>query len=133
MGMKSGSGEDPFADAEADSEDPEDERPVNDDNLSSDQETDSSGSQLSGMNSSQHHSLPWKYARENVKDGRNMVQFYLQADTKTLESQALADLEDEFDESVLTFDLREAAYRVTLQNHLDEVAEKLREWGYDIE
>jgi len=37
------------------------------------------------------------------------------------------------DEDVLTLDVREAAYQVALQQHLEDVAEQLREWGYDAE
>lgn len=139
-GMKSGSGEDPFADAGSDDQtDTEEDAEGEDTNSEPDREGDTvedsteittdersaTGTQSSG--------LPWKYARENVKDGRSMVQFYLQAETKALESRAVAELESELDESVLTFDLREAAYRVALQQHLDDVADKLRDWGYDIE
>jgi len=68
-----------------------------------------------------------------VKSDRDMVQFYLQQETKAIESQAESDLETMLGESVLTFDLREAAYRVALQEHLDDVADHLREWGYDVE
>jgi hypothetical protein len=126
--MKSGSGEDPFADfdetadeATDDKEDEETEPSVEETTT----ETTSSGTSGAATN------LPWKYARENVKSDRDMVQFYLQAETKSLESQAEADLEGILDESVLTFDLREAAYQVALQQHLDDVADQLREWGYD--
>jgi hypothetical protein len=134
--MKSGSGEDPFADAGSDDQtddegegieaEPERESgTVGDSTEVTTDERSATATQSSG--------LPWKYARENVKDGRSMVQFYLQPETKALESRAVAELESELDESVLTFDLREAAYRVALQQHLDDVADKLRDWGYDME
>jgi len=129
-GMKSGSGENPFEDLDTSDDEEEveeateaDESPVSE----SKNNTESSG------NSATSTSLPWKYARENVKSDRDMVQFYLQQETKAIESQAESDLEAMLGESVLTFDLREAAYRVALQQHLDDVADHLREWGYDVE
>jgi N6-adenosine-specific RNA methylase IME4 len=60
-----------------------------------------------------------------------MVQFFLQQETQALESQAQADLERMLDDNVLALDLREAAYRVALEQHLEDVADYLREWGYD--
>lgn len=162
-GMKSGSGEDPFADAESETDDPDEDEATDDETTETgvgeegeepgrEERSGSSGSagvsttsgpsepgadttdgQTTSSDASQDSSLPWKYSRENVKDGRDMVQFYLQPETKAMESRAVAELESELDESVLTFDLREAAYRVALQQHLDDVADKLREWGYDVE
>jgi hypothetical protein len=141
--MKSGSGEDPFADVGSDSEETteetgtesEQDEPVKTETaVEEEAETGTGESRTASAQTTVNSSgLPWKYARENVKDGRDMVQFYLQADTKALESQAVADLEAQLDETVLTFDLREAAYQVALQQHLDDVADKLREWGYDVE
>lgn len=127
-GMKSGAGEDPFENIDAtDAEQEAEPETGSDPVLDANDEPDSSGS------SEVSTTLPWRYARENVKADRDMVQFYLQAETKAIESQAEADLEAMLNESVLTFDLREAAYRVALQQHLDDVADQLREWGYDVD
>lgn len=127
-GMKSGSGEDPFEDLETSDEETESEGVEDtDDSVVAESRGDN------GVSRNRGTSLPWKYARENVKADRDMVQFYLQQETKAIESQAEADLEDMLGESVLTFDLREAAYRVALQQHLDDVADYLREWGYDVD
>lgn len=62
-----------------------------------------------------------------------MVQFFLQDETERLESRAQTDLEEMLDENMLAFDIRETAYQVALTQHLDDVAAKLREWGYDAE
>jgi len=124
-GMKPGSGEDPFEnvgddDDEGDQESPEQRGGGRD---LDEPATDNSGN--GGV------SLPWKYARENAKSNRDMVQFFLQQETKQREEVAQSELEDRLGEDVLTFDLREAAYQVALEQHLDDVAGRLREWGYD--
>ena len=129
--MKSGSGEDPFEDIESD-DDSDEESPEGESTDSPlEAENQTLSEKESSGNSGGSTSLPWKYSRENVKANRDMVQFYLQAETKTIESKAEGELEEILGESVLTFDLREAAYHVALEEHLDDVAEKLREWGYD--
>lgn len=75
--------------------------------------------------------LPWLYARSGITDGRaRTVQLHLQQSTLDIEQDALRDVP--IDESVNKADLREAAYLVGLTK-LDEVADKLREWGYDFE
>lgn len=115
--MKSGSGpDDPFAEFD---DDEDGTAPDSEDDKSED--TDTAGS-----------SLPWIYARDNAKAGREMTQFFLQEETEQMESDAVDELEDRFsDNEVRAFDVREAAYQVALDQHLDDVAAKLREWGYD--
>lgn len=136
-GMKSGSGEDPFEGLEGGDEDDEGDEPEEPTEMAS--ASESATSELGADDSDEESDtssstgLPWKYSRENVKAQRDMVQFYLQSETKTMESQAEGELEGMLGESVLTFDLREAAYQVALQQHLDDVADQLREWGYDAE
>ena len=132
-GMKSGSGEDPFENigSDDDSKPEEEESESIDNTVETESQAGSDGESFGNGGGST--SLPWKYSRENVKSERDMVQFYLQGETKAIESQAEGELEEILGESVLTFDLREAAYRVALQNHLHDVAEQLREWGYDVE
>jgi hypothetical protein len=74
-------------------------------------------------------SLPWIYARNGITDGRaRTVQLHLQQSTLDEEQAALRDVD--IDESVNKADIREAAYLVGLA-HLDDVADQLREWGYD--
>ncbi|GAA1280153.1 hypothetical protein GCM10009646_78940 [Streptomyces aureus] len=76
--------------------------------------------------------LPWIYARDEITDDRVTVQLHLQQSSKTAESNARAEVEDELGESVKKADLREAALLVGLE-HVDGVADQLREWGYDFE
>lgn len=75
-----------------------------------------------------NESLPWAVQRDSVKSGREMVQFFLQADTQSEEREFERDVEDAAGYDVLLTDLREAAYLVAM-NHPDEVAEILDEWG----
>lgn len=131
--MKSGSGEDPFEDIESNENSSSESSEAESADSTLEQENQTTSTVESSGNGEASSSLPWKYARENVKADRDMVQFYLQSETKAIESQAEGKLEEILNESVLTFDLREAAYRVALQNHLDDVAEQLREWGYDVD
>lgn len=131
--MKSGSGEDPFEDIESNENSSSESNEAESADSTLEQENQTTSTVESSGSGEASSSLPWKYARENVKADRDMVQFYLQSETKAIESQAEGKLEEILNESVLTFDLREAAYRVALQNHLDDVAEQLREWGYDVD
>lgn len=81
--------------------------------------------------SSTSSGLPWIYARNGITDGRaRTVQLHLQQSTLERERDALSDVDIE--ESVNKADLREAAYLVGM-GHLGEVADQLREWGYDAE
>lgn len=137
-GMKSGSGEDPFAEVETgdntdDSNDTDEEESDSSPNAGEaviDEGNESSGSSGGSTASS---SYPWLFTRSNAKDGREMVQFFLQQETQSKESQAQADLEAILGEEPLVLDMREAAYQVALEQHLDDVADQLREWGYDAE
>ncbi|WP_135305621.1 hypothetical protein [Haloarcula amylovorans] len=76
--------------------------------------------------------LPWLYSRSSITDGREKtVQLHLQQSTLDLERAARRDIE--IDDTVKKADLREAAVIVALDRHLEDVADKLREWGYDAE
>lgn len=130
-GMKSGSGGDPFADVD---EDDDSEQVETDQATGTAESATEAGSSNSGSETTGEiggSGLPWKYARSNAKDGREMVQFFLQQETQALESEKQAELESMLDENVLALDLREAAYRIALEQHLDDVADFLRDWGYD--
>lgn len=77
--------------------------------------------------------LPWIYERTSITDGRaKTVQLHLRSSTLDEQRQGLADVEGLLGESVKKADLREAAFIVGL-NHLNEVSDTLREWGYDFE
>lgn len=88
-----------------------------------------SGSETEGAPS--QGKLPWIYRRSSITDGRaKTVQLHLQQSTLDDEHGELTEIEDRIEESVNKADLREAAYLVGLQ-HVDEVTDQLREWGYD--
>lgn len=77
--------------------------------------------------------LPWIYERNSITDGRKKtVQLHLQQSSLDRERDARLDAEDVLGESVKKADLREAALLVGL-DRIDEVANKLREWGYDFD
>ncbi|WP_276256748.1 hypothetical protein [Halomontanus rarus] len=97
-----------------------DQRRVDNDEESSESESTSGG-------------LPWIYRRSSITDGRSKtVQLHLQESTRERQTEALSDIESELGESVKKADLREAALLVGM-DHIDEVADVLREWGYDFE
>lgn len=75
--------------------------------------------------------LPWIYERNSITDGRKTtVQLHLQESTTDRQREAKRDVENVLGESVKKADLREAALLVGLE-HTEEVADVLREWGYD--
>lgn len=75
--------------------------------------------------------LPWIYERSSITDGREKtVQLHLQDATVDQQREVKTDVETLIDESVKKADLREAALLVGFQ-HSEEIAAKLREWGYD--
>lgn len=75
--------------------------------------------------------LPWIYERSSITDGREKtVQLHLQDSTVDQQREVKTDVETLLDESVKKADLREAALLVGFQ-HSEEIAAKLREWGYD--
>lgn len=132
--MKTGSGDDPFADDDsttAESETQTNESPDNsavsaepDPSISPPEETHDSGQA--------EMQIPYKFRRSGVKDGRNRVPIYLQDPTKEREREVKQSLESEFDEDVTMTDLREAVLKVGLENPSD-VQDQLEEWGYGIE
>lgn len=114
--MKEGSGDDPFADDPVTTEpepDPETEQ------------------QASEATEESVRSVPWIFARDNVKSDRSMVQFFLRDQAKDRESEFIDDLEDRLGTTVSKTDAREAAYLAAMDNP-DIVADELREWGFDL-
>jgi len=77
--------------------------------------------------------LPWIYDRDSITDGRaKTVQLHLQESTLDQQRKAKSAIEADLRESVKKADLREAALLIGFQ-HLEEVGDQLREWGYDFE
>lgn len=126
MTMKSGTGDDPFAEDKTEelddqSVDPRDdqddvERSLDD----TDEPTDS------------RTSIPYKFRRDTVKEERGQIQFFLRDFVLEMEDNFVDDLETKLGEDVYVTDAREAAIIFAMQNP-DGVAEIMREWGYDFE
>ena len=128
-GMKEGAGEDPFAD-DADSPDPEPSTEPEPTQEATKMTVDTTSESTERESSTQNQiSIPYKYRRDSVQDGRDRVPLFLQPETKTAEREALRELEERFDDNISLTDLREALVKVGLE-HLDETEESLEEWGY---
>ncbi len=127
--MKKGTGDDPFADDEP--EEPEDEQPVEEPStvsepIMSDSEPASPPTETT--------SLPYYQRRSSVKEDRDdVLQFFVREDTAQGEDdleRAVADALDIRPKELYKLDLREAALLVAME-HPEEIADKLREWGYE--
>ncbi|QKY22276.1 hypothetical protein B4589_017935 (plasmid) [Halolamina sp. CBA1230] len=131
--MKSGTGDNPFADEEP--EEPPDDQEVDE---SADEpsfdigETDSDSSSTS--TTSDEYSLPYYQRRGSVKEDRDdVLQFFVREDTAQGEDELERAVANELDirpKELYKLDLREAALLVAME-HPEEVADKLREWGYE--
>jgi hypothetical protein len=126
-GMKEGAGEDPFAE-ETTTDDPE---PVeaDDDAQATAGEPSEQSSTETAESQQQSMTIPYKFRRDGVQDGRDRVPLFLLPETKRAERDALRELEERFDADVSLTDLREALVRAGLE-HLDDVEGELKEWGY---
>ena len=142
-GMKSGAGDDPFADDD-DQEDDVDEdssKPApethHEDHREDTSETDSTST--TAMPGIPDHpgdveaTLPWIHRRDGVKDDRSHKTIhYTEHTLKRERRELLGAIEDELGDDVELTDAREAAYLVGM-DHVEEVADLLQEWGYAIE
>lgn len=96
----------------------------------SDPPADESGTDASsGDDGSGPGRLPYIYARESVKDGRQQRPIFLRDEVEDGIPELVDELEAAFGENVYRTDVMEAAVEVA-QEHPDLVAEKLGEWGY---
>jgi hypothetical protein len=136
-GMKSGAGSDPFADDDEDASKNE-EKNAQEANVTAEGEIESetddnsthdSLEESESVNRSDSEDLPYIFRRNGVKDDRKMVQYFLRDDTEDLETEVKRAVEQDLDTDVYLTDLREALVRVGAE-HVDEVANELREWGY---
>ncbi len=64
-----------------------------------------------------------------VSNDRKMIQYFLREDTETIESEAQHAVAQILDTDAYVTDLCEALVRVGAE-HVDERADKLRDWGY---
>lgn len=147
MTMKSGAGDDPFADEPSDAdpepqEDPADEaveeesatEQPEEDIATSDTSEDSSEPNPQPDASSEDPDIPRIMARSSVKENRdNVLQFFVTEETAQREDAFERAVAEELDirvKDLMKLDLREAAYLVAMQ-HPEETAEILNEWGYE--
>lgn len=124
-GMKEGAGEDPFADETTtdDSEAEDADSQATAETASEQSSTETTERQQQSM------TIPYKFRRDGVQDGRDRVPLFLHPETKRAERDAVRELEERFDTDVSLTDLREALVRAGLA-HLDDVEGELEEWGY---
>lgn len=138
-GMKSGAGSDPFDNDSGDDNTPEAEQETSDNrtgessgsesNSQTETETSSTtGSQDSDTDQSEDR-LPYIFARNTVKSDRKMTQYFLRDEAQAVEKDTKQAIEEELGTEVSLIDVREALVLVGAE-HLDEVADRLREWGY---
>lgn len=78
-----------------------------------------------------NESYPYKLRRKTVNDDREQVPFFLRDHVLDGEQGLKNELEKRLGETVYKSDYREAAM-VIAQENPEQVAEKLREWGYDL-
>lgn len=142
--MKSGAGDDPFAEEQdTTTEDPTGRTEHQDSKAGtgSSSETDHDDRAVASPESmvksvdettNEREELPYIYSRYGVKEDRRMIQYFLREETEVLERDAKQAIESELGTDVYLTDIREALVRIGA-NHLDEVAAELRDWGYRYE
>ncbi|NLV07994.1 hypothetical protein [Haloarcula rubripromontorii] len=121
--MKSGSGDDPFAEADTDTE------PETDDKQDAMPATET---ESPAVETTTQPDIPYKFRRDSVKQDRKQRPIFIRPEVEERESTFLRNLEDAVGEDVYKTDALEAALVVAMDNP-ELVAEKLREWGYDWE
>lgn len=126
-GMKTGAGEDPFAD-DTESEMSESTSDEVEEDIDP-QPTPEPEGRGPASKSTQPMRIPYKLRRDSVQDGRSRVPLFLQADTKEQERDLQQQLERRLDENVSLTDLREAVVKAGLERPA-AVQEQLEEWGY---
>lgn len=143
-GMKTGTGEDPFADEKDQDEQEEQSRPDptpdtedtehdHRDNETSDEEESVSTGEKAENDTGEgldQDDIPWILRRDRVKDGRpEMIPTYVREETADAEPEFVRNVEEIVGRDVYKFDVREAALLVAM-NHPEEVAAQLNDWGY---
>jgi hypothetical protein len=127
--MKSGAGDDPFADDN--SLDETDETPDPDDEPAAETVSESSAptdSTTASHSQPQTQTLPYKYRRDSVKQGRNQQPVFLQSSTEELIEETMDSVEDRFDEAIYKTDVVEAMLVAGGEGTTPEAV--LQRWGY---
>lgn len=129
--MKPGAGDDPFAeDTDNEGESPESDTEL-DDPSSEGVQSDSGAETTAVVNSggqTQAQSLPYKYRRDSVKQGRNQQPVFLQSATEELIEETIDRIEDRFDENIYKTDVVEAMLVAGGEGTTPEAV--LQRWGY---
>jgi flagellar biosynthesis/type III secretory pathway M-ring protein FliF/YscJ len=128
MTMKEGAGENPFEDdappettTEADADLVEVGETIGEPAETSPPASTSSGGSVS---------IPYKFKRDGVMDGRKQIPFYLREEVIEDEDEFITQLKELVSEHVPKDDAREAAMMVAHRNP-EKVAGVLRDWGFD--
>lgn len=152
MPMKSGTGEDPFAD---DPEPPDQDEETVSESQATEDVPDTASNETSIADESgdtgepakkeapdereeteprdglDRDDIPWVLRRSRVKDDRpEMIPMYVREETANREPEFVRTVEEAVGKDVYKFDVREAALLVAM-NHPEEVAEQLNRWGYE--
>jgi flagellar biosynthesis/type III secretory pathway M-ring protein FliF/YscJ len=129
MTMKEGAGEDPFEEdsspettTEADADVIEGGETIGEPAVTSSPVSTSSGGSTV--------SIPYKFKRDGVMDGRKQIPFYLREEVIKDEDEFISQLKELVGEDVPKADAREAAMMVAHRNP-EKVAGVLRDWGFD--
>ncbi|WP_338737886.1 hypothetical protein [Haloplanus salilacus] len=128
--MKSGAGDDPFAedsslDESSDMSDRDDE-PLDDDGTSESSAEEKSA--IASRRQTQTQTLPYKYQRDSVKQGRNQQPVFLQSSTEDLIEETIDNIEGRFDEDIYKTDVVEAMLVAGGEGTTPEAV--LQRWGY---
>lgn len=136
--MKEGTGADPFEEDAGE----QDESAANSPSDSLDEESGSSvqsdvqtGSPSSDQSeadrtqSPSETTIPYKFRRSDVQEGRTRLPLFYHDETAEMERDVKTELESRFGESISKADLREALIKAGMDN-LDDVETHLEHWGY---
>lgn len=130
--MKSGAGDDPFAEDSSETGDPLSESDAEQADASSKREEPDAASDspsITGPNGqAQTQALPYKYRRDSVKQGRNQQPVFLQSETEELIDETIDRIEERFDENIYKTDVVEAMLVAGGEGTTPEAV--LERWGY---
>lgn len=121
--MKKGTGDDPFATDDPDDVDDQPAVEIDPDVLEAD---DAIAPNLDDAGDG----VPWVYRRANVKERREMVQYYLRDAVQDAEDDLVDAVGEQLGVDVSKTDVREAAVVAAMRDP-DAVADELRRWGFE--